>query len=486
MATTVAAQPVLPASASLTFESASHDDRLAVEHAAVLGYVVEWWHADSGRWLGAFDVPLARVERRSAREFAISLEDVGVPLGVPVTFTLVARGAFGDSARSGPSGPIAFGDAAANATSGGAPLSPSLAEASAPRSPAFAGTTRDGWAFEGHTVAAGLDRPTALAALPDGRVLVAEAGGRVRQIVEGVLIDDPMLTWPGVVIHGMAADPAYAETRWLYLAAQSSNGSDATTLVIRVREVGGRFSEPAVILDDLPGGPDAAGALRFGPNGHLYIGTSDRADASAAQDLADSAGKVLSFTTEGRPTSGATGFGFVHAWGFADGRVFAWDASARHLWQMEQSADGLTTDVNRVEAQTNYGWAGGGAQGAQPRGPVFQWAPGSRPRAAAIYDGRVFPAMRGDLLVVVPDRLGLVRVPAPQLVTPSGELEAWLQEAGPLRDLVVGADGAIYVVADDLAVSGDLSAIVTSRVVRVSAPPTSLPPSPTVAPNRRP
>lgn len=485
VATNAAAQPVLPASAYLTFESASHDDRLPAEQPAVRGYLIEWWDADDGRWLGAADVPLERVERGTAREFAIALGDVGVPVGVPVTFTLVARGAFSDSVRSGPSSPVAFEDVASNSVPGAAQWSPRPAEMSAARVPAFAGATRDGMPFEGHTVAESLDRPTALAALPDGRVLIAEAGGRVRQIVDGALIDEPMLTWTGVTIHGMAADPAYAETHWLYLAAQSSTGSDASTIVIRVREAGGRLSEPAVILDDLPGGPDAAGALRVGPNGHLYLGTADRAGASAAQDLADAAGKVLSFTTDGRPTSGTTGFGFVHAWGFADGRVFAWDSSARNLWQMERSADGVTTDVNRVEARTNYGWAGGGTQGAEPRGPVFQWAPGSQPRAAVVYEGRLFPGMRGDLLVVVSDRPGLVRVPASQLVTPSGALEAWLHEAGTLRDVVVGADGAIYVLADDVATPGESTVIATSHVVRVSPPLTPLAPSSASDPDRR-
>lgn len=487
MATTAAGQALRPESTYLTFESISHDDRLPMEQPAIRGYLVEWWHADSGQWLGAADVPLEKVERTAGHEFAISLGAVDVPVGAPVTFTLVARGAFADSVRSGPSAPVVLGPVAPNAAPGELLSSPRVVQAppSLVARPDFAGATRDGMAFEAHTVADGLERPTALAALPDGRVLVAEAGGRVRQIVDGALVDEPMLTWIGVTIHGMAADPAYAETHWVYLAAQSSAGLEASTIVIRVREAGGKLSEPAVILDDLPGGPDAAGALRVGPDGYLYIGTADRAGTSAAQDLADAAGKVLAFTRDGRPTSGPTGFGFVHAWGLADGRVFAWDVATRNLWQMERSADGVTTDVNRVEARSNYGWAGGGPQGAEPRGPVFQWAPGSQPRAAVVYDGPLFPGMRGDLLVVVSDRAGLVRVPASQLVTPSGALEAWLHEAGPLRDLVVGADGAIYVVADDIVPSGDAAAVATSHVVRVSPASSSSPPAPASDIDRR-
>ena len=44
------------------------------------------------------------------------------------------------------------------------------------------------------TVLTGLDRPTALAATPDGRLLVAEQPGTVRVVQDGRLLDDPFIS----------------------------------------------------------------------------------------------------------------------------------------------------------------------------------------------------------------------------------------------------------------------------------------------------
>lgn len=457
--------------ASLVFTSPSHEERTIGDARAVTVYYVEWWQADTGSRLGGIAVPAESVASGSSSELSLALADLPVPRGVALMFSVTARGAMADSSRSAFTSPITFepvspavdadsvAQPAASAASGGPQIG---------RPTRFAGATRDGVEFEATTLVEGLERATAFAALPDGRLLVADAYGRVLQVADGRLVDHPMLAWRGVRIHGIVADPSFAETGWLYLAATTEARGDGSTMIVRVREVAGRLSEAAVMLDTLPGGPDVAGALQLGPDGDLYVGTADRAGASAAQDLGDAAGKILRLTREGRP-AGALGLGFVHAWGFSDGRVFAWDATGRSLWQLERSADGLTTDVNRVEPQANYGWAAGGAVGAAPRAPILQWTPGAPPLAALVYEGVAFPSLRGDLLVIAADRPGLVRVPADQLREPSGALEAWLQEAGVLSALAVGADGALYLLAADESLAGG-GVGERSRLIRVVPP----------------
>ncbi len=57
-------------------------------------------------------------------------------------------------------------------------------------------------------LARGLDDPTDLAVLPDGRMLVAERSGRVRLFRDGALVTTPALTLPDVVVgdgHGLLA-----------------------------------------------------------------------------------------------------------------------------------------------------------------------------------------------------------------------------------------------------------------------------------------
>lgn len=344
------------------------------------------------------------------------------------------------------------------------PPAAAVQSATVPARPIFSGVLRDGVAFEAHEVAHAWPPVSAITALPDGRVLVADVAGRIRAVSGGHADPRPLLSWPGVVVHGMAADRAFLVTRWVYLAATIDVLGEPSTVVIRVREAMGKLSEPAVLLNDLPGGPDAGGGLHVGPDGDLYLGTADRPDPSAAQDLGDAAGKILRLTADGRPGSRLLGLGYVHAWGFSDARVFAWDGVGGHLWQLERSADGVTTEINRVDASTNYGWAGGGSQGVAPRSPRLQWTPGARPLAAVVYEGAGFPALRGDLLVAAADRDGLVRVPAGQLVSPTGALEACFHEAGAVQALTVASDGTIYLVARDTA-AADARAVRLLRVV---------------------
>lgn len=86
------------------------------------------------------------------------------------------------------------------------------------------------------TVAAGLESPTGLVALPDGRLLVTEQPGRVRLVANGVLSPTPVWAAEGEVLYeqeaglvGIAVDPAYATNHFLYFwytVDPDSNGAD--------------------------------------------------------------------------------------------------------------------------------------------------------------------------------------------------------------------------------------------------------------------
>src|SRR5262249_53484159 len=79
--------------------------------------------------------------------------------------------------------------------------------------------------FYDEVVAAGLDLPTAMAWLPDGRILVVEQKTtRVRLVVKGMLVAAPLLTVPDVELLqneeglvGLALDPAYPARPYVYL-----------------------------------------------------------------------------------------------------------------------------------------------------------------------------------------------------------------------------------------------------------------------------
>ncbi len=134
-------------------------------------------------------------------------------------------------------------------------------------------------------VVGGLDEPSALAQLPDGRLLIAERGGRIRLAEGGVLRPEPAAELPGAdpaagARVSLAVAPDFEASRHVFVSyARLDADGTRTGRVVRLREVGGSLGEPAVIVDDLPAEPDAPG-LRIGRDRTLYVATS----AAAGQD----------------------------------------------------------------------------------------------------------------------------------------------------------------------------------------------------------
>ena len=77
--------------------------------------------------------------------------------------------------------------------------------------------------FEVELVADGFDRPTAMAFVPDGRILVAEKSGAVRVVKNGAVLPTPFIQLTDVNIygdrglHGIVLDPDFSENGYVYL-----------------------------------------------------------------------------------------------------------------------------------------------------------------------------------------------------------------------------------------------------------------------------
>jgi glucose/arabinose dehydrogenase len=196
-------------------------------------------------------------------------------------------------------------------------------------------------------VAAGLDRPSALARTPDGLLLIAGRLGDIRIAEGGRLAEVPAVELsdadtsdacsPTLVV---AAD--FVSTRQVFVGyvVRDSRGLRAGR-VVRFREVGGVLGEPAVIVDGLPAEVSAP-RIRIGPDGALYVGTVAH-DPRDAGDLGSYAGKILRFTTTGgtppdNPYRSSPVFSSGHL-----GRVdFDWEPATRDLWHAEPGPAGVS------------------------------------------------------------------------------------------------------------------------------------------------
>jgi len=159
------------------------------------------------------------------------------------------------------------------------------------------------------TMTPGLASPTAMALLPDGRVLVAEQTGALRVVKAGVVLSQPFVSLSvdstaerGLI--GVAVDPSFPARPFVYVH-YTVPGPPAHNRVSRftaVGDVAAAGSEHVVVdLPSLVATNHNGGAIHFAPDGTLMIGVGENNDAARAQQLSNPFGKILRVD----PTSGA-------------------------------------------------------------------------------------------------------------------------------------------------------------------------------------
>ena len=322
-------------------------------------------------------------------------------------------------------------------------------------------------------VAQGLERPWALAFLPDGRMLVTERPGRVRIVSADGTISAPVRGVPAVYAQGqgglldVALDPAFATNGLVYLSYAEPGAGGAGTAVVRGRLTPDGLVNVQVIYRQVPkrrGGGHYGSRLVFSRDGRLFITQGDRqVGRSSVQDLASGIGKIVRINPDGsipqdNPFVGRRG-ARPEIWSYGHRNV---QAAALHpetgaLWTVEHGARG-GDELNRPEAGKNYGWPlitygvdysgdriGEGTAKAGMEPPVYYWDPVIAPSGMIIYTGDAFPDWRGDILIGSMMPGGLVR-----LEMAGGRITNETRYLGGdrIRDVQQGPDGFIYVVTD--------------------------------------
>ncbi len=320
--------------------------------------------------------------------------------------------------------------------------------------------------FTETTVAAGLQQPTALAVAADGRVFVCEQTGRLRVIKGGHLLPRPFATLSvdarrGGLL-GVALDPDFPRTPYVYLFYTATRPS-IHNRVSRFTARGDRVVPGSELrLLDLPRigpGNHFGGALHFGPEGALYIGSGDNGSADNAQSLASPFGKLLRIAPDGHilrddpffeATSGTARA--IWALGLRNPYTFAFSASGRLFINDVGEEDWEEIDDGTMGA--NYGWPTAEGPTSDPglTAPVFAYGHGTGPETGCAITGGVFyePAQqqfpeeyRGTYFFA--DLCGgwIRRLDLASGVTALD----FASHIGFPVDLAVGADGSLYYVA---------------------------------------
>ncbi|MDR7231873.1 glucose/arabinose dehydrogenase [Caulobacter sp. BE264] len=384
--------------------------------------------------------------------------------------------------------------AAALAACGPAPAQPGQAgapvESRAPNAPdqkpAFAGQTRapglnSGVTGQYQTLASGLEHPWGMAFLPTGEILVSERAGRLRVFGKDGKLSPAVTGLPAIYAQGqggllgLALDPDYAKNGLVYWAyAEEVDGVNGTAVARGKLTLGAapKVDNVQVIWRQTPKMASAlhfGGRLVFAPDGKLFITTGERsvmAGRVQAQNLDGTLGKVVRINADGSipsdnpfvTTAGAKPD--IWSLGHRNIQSATLDAQGR-LWTVEHGARG-GDELNRPEPGKNYGWplitygeeysgkaiSDGATQKEGLEQPVYYWDPVIAPSGMAIYDGALFPALKGSVLIgsMREQHVARLVLKDDKVV---GEERLFTDIGGRVRDVAVGPDGAIYVVTDE-------------------------------------
>lgn len=349
--------------------------------------------------------------------------------------------------------------------------------------PAFAGQTRapviTGEVQPRQTViASGLENPWGMVQLPDDSWLVTERPGRLRRIGADGAVSAPIEGLPPVYASGqgglldVAIRDDFAQTRriWWSYAEEREEGGNGTSVATGVLSPDfASLSDVRVIFRQDPPWRSSyhyGSRLVFDRSGALFVTTGERSSREPrqlSQDVGTHLGKVLRINPEGgaAPGNPAIAGGRPEIWSYGHRNVqsAALDASGT-LWTVEHGASG-GDELNRPEAGRNYGWpiiTYGQEYSGQPVGegltaqegmeqPVYYWDPVIAPSGMVFYEGDVFPAWRGSVLIGGLGGMALVR-----LTLENGRVTGearYFQGEARVRDVDVARDGSVMILTDD-------------------------------------
>jgi glucose/arabinose dehydrogenase len=332
-----------------------------------------------------------------------------------------------------------------------------------------------------------LTNATAFAQAPDGRLFVAEQGGTLRVVKNGALLATPFVSIAvdssgerGLI--GVALSPTFANDGFVYVYSTRTAGGahNRISRYTAAGDVAAAGSETTLV--DLPLLSAATnhngGGMHFGADGKLYLGVGENANPPASQDLSSVFGKLLRFNADGSiPTDNpfyATQTGIaraIWAYGLRNPFTFAFQPGTGKL-HINDVGQSTWEEIDVGAAGANYGWPnseGPDNVTAGITGPLFTYKhsaanpPGSGPGGFfvgfAIAGGAFYPTT-GAFPAGYRDQYyfaDYISQWVGRLDLASGDAYAFAQLSGSPVDMLVGLDGALYV-------------LTRSGVTRISSP----------------
>ena len=219
-------------------------------------------------------------------------------------------------------------------------------------------------------IAEGLD-PTALTELPDGRILLTEKSGDLLMVDQGVLLPQPVLSisvnnfgeW-GLL--GVAPDPNFLTNGYIYFYYTEAVGGN--NVLARATMIG-NLADPNSVTTIFTLDPKIqsashhnGGAMKFGPDGKLYIAVGDGGAAFLSQDLNTTHGKILRINPDGSIPQDNPFYGTLNGndraiWAYGVRNPFSIDIQpGTGLLYACDVGEGSFEEIIDIRKGKNYGW----------------------------------------------------------------------------------------------------------------------------------
>ncbi len=286
------------------------------------------------------------------------------------------------------------------------------------------------------------DQPWAMTFLPDGSLLVTEKRGKLQHLdlasgqkheITGV----PKVAYGGqggfgdIILH-----PDFARNHVVYVSyaeegTLDTRGAAVARATLALDATGaGQLKDLKVIWRQSPkvsGEGHYGHRLAFGPDGKLWISSSERQKFDPAQDMGGNLGKIIRLNDDGslpadNPFASQGGVA-AQVWSLGHRNILgmAFDGNGK-LWAHEMGPAG-GDELNLIVRGANYGYpivSNGNHYDGRPipdhdtrpefAAPKVTWTPVISPAGFVIYSGSLFPQWKGSGFIGGLSSTSLVRV----------------------------------------------------------------------------
>lgn len=331
--------------------------------------------------------------------------------------------------------------------------------------------TAEGQTIRVSVYARGFQNPWSMAFVSDDTILVAERGGAIKAVRNGVVDPKPVAGAPvaraaGLSGTDLALHPDFDRNRAVYISYTKPLDEKRNTLAVaRATWDGTGFTGTR---DIFVGEGGSGGPIAFGGDGMLYVAHG----GGATQTPNTLGGKILRLTDEGKvpPDNPFVGRADARPEVFTMGhRTFL--RMAKHpltgaIWQIENGPNG-GDEVNILAPGGNYGWPlvslgrtyGGPWQGPFTkegfRDPIIYWMPAIAVSSITFYTGDRLPKWKGDVFVSgmrygeIPGTGQLHRILINKNLEELRREPLLVDLRRRIRDVKQGRDGLLYLLTDE-------------------------------------